>query len=343
MDKQRLLSRLAFFASFFALGVIALGAFTRLIDAGLGCPDWPGCYGHIVAPLTETAKGAVAQQYPGSTIVVYKAWAEMVHRYFVGGLSLFILTIVLTIFSQKTLRVRANVFLALFLMTLLTYQIILGQLTVTLKLLPIIVSQHLLGGFLILSTLWLIHLSNNSKLAARLTPQQVGVILPFAILGLIMLLGQIALGAWTSTNYASLSCPDFPFCINDEMMSWNFRAAFNLFSPVGVNYEGGVLPDVIRQTIQMTHRLGALVVTTYLLIFSMVTMMRLKKSLELVKSLYIVLGLLCVQLCLGMANVILNLPLVTAIFHNLVAVLLLLTMLTFIYKLQATQRKVAAV
>ncbi len=339
MDKQPLLSRLALFASFFALGVIALGAFTRLIDAGLGCPDWPGCYGHLVAPLTAATKGAMAEQYPAANIVVYKAWAEMIHRYFVGGLSLFILTIVFTIFSQKTLRVRGNMLLACLLMVLLGYQIVLGQWTVTLKLLPLIVTQHLLGGFLIVSTLWLIHLCNNTKLSTRLTPQRVGLLLPFAIIGLMILLGQIMLGAWTSTNYASLSCPDLPFCMNDEMMVWHFREAFNFISPVGINYEGGVLPEAIRQTIQMTHRIGALVVTAYLLIFSMVAMLRFKKSFELMKSLYVVLGLLFIQLCIGMSNVILKLPLATAISHNLVAVLLLLAMLTLIYKLVVTNRK----
>jgi cytochrome c oxidase assembly protein subunit 15 len=336
LDKSRFLSRLAFFASFFALGVIALGAFTRLLDAGLGCPDWPGCYGHLVAPLTDTAQ----QQYPNSPVVVHKAWAEMVHRYFVGGLSFLIIAIVATVFSQKAVRVRNNVFLALFLIVLLVYQIVLGQLTVTLKLLPVIVSQHLLGGFLILSTLWLIHLRNNAQLKMRLLPEPVTPFLLFAEIGAGLILLQIMLGAWTSTNYASLSCPDFPFCSNHQAMEWHFKAAFQLFSPVGVNYEGGVLPDAVRQTIQMMHRFGALIVASYLFIFSLFTMVRFKKTFELVKSLYAVLGLLCIQLCLGMTNVILKLPLATAILHNIVAALLLLAMLTLIYKLTVLKCKV---
>jgi cytochrome c oxidase assembly protein subunit 15 len=341
--KPSFLSRLACFASFFALGVIALGAFTRLIDAGLGCPDWPGCYGHITAPLSETAKLSVTEEYPGSNIVIYKAWAEMVHRYFVGGLSLFILSIVATILSQKIFRKRNNILLALALVLLLVYQIVLGQLTVTLKLLPIIVTQHLLGGFLILTTLWLIHLQNNQPLRDRLIPLKVGVLLPLSLVGLILLFLQIALGAWTSTNYASLSCADFPFCMNDQSIVWHFKAAFNAFSPVGVNYEGGVLPETIRQTIQMTHRLGALIVTCYLFFLSIVAMPKLRKSFEILKSFHVVLGLLCLQLCIGITNVLFKLPLVTAVCHNLVAVLLLLAMTTLIFKLTITQCKARAV
>jgi cytochrome c oxidase assembly protein subunit 15 len=341
--KPSFLSRLALFASFFALGVIALGAFTRLIDAGLGCPDWPGCYGHLTAPLSLTSKLAIALENPGSNIVVYKAWAEMIHRYFVGGLSIFILGIIATILSRKIFRQRNNIILAFCLLLLLVYQIVLGQLTVTLKLLPVIVSQHLLGGFLILATLWMIHLQNNAALRSRLSPRHLGMLLPLSYVGLVLLLIQIALGAWTSTNYASLSCPDFPFCMNDQSIAWHFKAAFNLFSPVGVNYEGGVLPETIRQTIQMTHRLGALVVTSYLFLFSIIAMPKLKKSFELMKSFHIVLGLLCLQLCIGITNVMFKLPLVTAVSHNLVAVLLLLAMITLIFKLTITQSKARTV
>jgi len=339
---KRFLSNLSLAASFFALGVIALGAFTRLIDAGLGCPDWPGCYGHLAVPTTESAT-QLALNYPGSHLTAYKAWAEMIHRYFVGGLSLFILSIVAIIFSQKILRVRYNIILATTLILLLVYQILLGQWTVTLKLLPIIVTQHLLGGFFILSTLWLIYLGNNQALEKRLRGHAVKAIIFGALGALIILLLQISLGAWTSTNYASLSCPDFPFCMNDQTVIMHFKEAFTLFTPIGVNYEGGVLPDAIRQTIQMAHRFGALILTSYLFLLMIFSSLKLKRLPELLKSLYVVLGLLCVQLCIGISNVIFKLPLITAISHNLVAVLLLLAMITLIYKLVVTNRKVSEV
>jgi cytochrome c oxidase assembly protein subunit 15 len=251
LARQRFLSTLALCGSFFALSVIALGAFTRLIDAGLGCPDWPGCYGHFIVPLTDMARQHVNLHYPATPLVVYKAWAEMIHRYFVGGLSIFILVITFSILCKKEYRIRSNVVLASGLLLLLVYQIILGQLTVTLKLLPIIVSQHLLGGFFILSLLWLIYL-NNRNTPRKIDNNKFTIILAMALLGFILLLLQIALGAWTSTNYASLSCPDFPFCMNDHpIMSMHFRAAFTFFSSTTINYEGGVLPESVRQTIQI--------------------------------------------------------------------------------------------
>jgi cytochrome c oxidase assembly protein subunit 15 len=331
--KQNFLCRLALFASFFALGVIALGAVTRLIDAGLGCPDWPGCYGHLLAPLSnsDTASG----------IVAYKAWAEMVHRYFVGALSMLILAIIITISSRKQFRTLGNGLLALALVLLLAYQIMLGQWTVTQKLLPLIVTQHLLGGFLILAVLWLVYLSNNQGLQNRLPPLKTGYWRGGAVVAVILVFIQIALGAWTSTNYASLSCPDFPVCMNDQSMVWHFRQAFDFAAPVGVNYEGGVLPESVRQTIQMTHRFGALILTVYLLMYAAFAMLQLKKSIPLLNSLFAILGLLCVQLCIGITNIIFKLPLPTALIHNLVAVLLLLAVITLIYKLTISARKAA--
>lgn len=339
MAKQRVVSLCALGASFFALGVIALGAFTRLIDAGLGCPDWPGCYGHLLVPLTVRGQELANMLYPDTHWVAYKAWAEMIHRYFAGSLSVLILGIAALVLFKKELRVRSNVFLVGGLLLLVLYQILLGQWTVTLKLLPIVVTQHLLGGFLILSLLWLVYLNNDAKLRKHMQNAQSHRVLPWAILGVIFLLLQISLGAWTSTNYASLSCPDFPWCDNAHpQMNFYFKAAFNLFSPVGLNYEGGVLPEIYRQTIQMTHRIGALLLTAYLFGFFIFAMPVLKKSMELLKSVYIVFALFAIQLCIGIANVIFKLPLVTAISHNLVAVLLLLAMITLTYKLALTGR-----
>jgi len=153
LAKKKWISLLALCGSVLAFSVIALGAFTRLIDAGLGCPDWPGCYGHLLAPLTEEAQSAIAAQFPGSHLVVYKAWAEMVHRYFAGSLSMIIL-IMLMMTINKECRQRNNMVLVGGLLLLLLYQVLLGQWTVTFKLLPIVVTQHLLGGFLILSVMW---------------------------------------------------------------------------------------------------------------------------------------------------------------------------------------------
>lgn len=341
MGRQDFLSKLGLFASFFALGIIALGAFTRLIDAGLGCPDWPGCYGMLTVPVSEMARETVATQYPNVHLVVHKAWTEMIHRYFVGGgLSILILAIVSKIFMQRECRSRKNVISAILLLLLMVYQVLLGRLTVTLKLLPIVVSQHLVVGFSILSMLWLIYLMNRpikkklrSVYSIKKKGKKFAAILSFACIGLLLLVLQIMLGAWTSTNYASLSCPDFPFCVNGQAMQYEFKRAFDLFAPIGINYEGGVLSTLLRQTIQMSHRFGAVVLTTYLFIFSTIAMSKLKQQIVLVQLLYLILGLLCIQLCLGISNVIFKLPLVTAMAHTIVAAILLLAMITFIFKL----------
>lgn len=336
MDKQRLLSLAALLASFFAFIVIGLGAFTRLMDAGLGCPDWPGCYGHIIVPSDISAS------------IVYKAWAEMIHRYAVGGLSIFILVIVTMIFSIKALRKRTNIILASALILLLVYQILLGQWTVTLKLLPFIVTQHLLGGFLILSTLWLVFLSSRGTIVMPAKDCRVGkgsflavpseglnrTLITGSLFGLILLFLQIFLGAWTSTNYASLSCPDFPFCVKENpFAALHLQAAFNLFSPTGINYEGGVLPETVRQTIQMIHRLGALILTIYAISFFSYASLKLRSYKALTSIIYVIFVLLFMQICIGIINIIFKLPLITAMSHNLIAVLLLLSLITFTYQL----------
>ncbi len=335
MVKQRWVSLLALFASFFALCVIGLGAFTRLIDAGLGCPDWPGCYGHLTVPMADM----VRESFPA--LNVYKAWAEMIHRYFAGCLSLLTLAVIGLIVT-KPLRTRANLLFACGLLLLIAYQILLGQWTVTLKLLPIVVTQHLLGGYLILSVLWLIYLNNRTNACPQPVIFKSNALLWAAIVAFILLLTQIFLGAWTSTNYASLSCPDFPFCVNsDPLQAILFKQAFHLFSPVGINYEGGVLPETVRQSIQMTHRLGALILTGYLLIFTLIAMPKMLPIPQLAQLIYIIWSLLFVQLCLGIVNVVYKLPLVTAISHTIIAVVLLLTMITFIFKLVSLSRKVS--
>ncbi len=328
MDNKRKIAILGLCGSLFALAVIGLGAFTRLVDAGLGCPDWPGCYGFLTVPGAEKAL---------MPLDIYKAWAEMIHRYFAGMLSLLILPMVFFIFTKE--RNGTNISLAIGLLLLIVYQVLLGLWTVTLKLLPIVVTQHLLGGFLILSLLWLIYLNNREQIP--LVVDKKPSTIPFFI-ALILLFIQIFLGAWTSTQYASLSCPDFPFCFNDnpwQTMHW--KLAFNFFTPLGINYEGGVLSDTVRQTIQMIHRLGALMVTFYMLILTAIMVPRLKNAVRLIHSFYLIWGLLCIQICIGITNVIFQLPLITGILHNLIAVGLLLSMITLIYNLRGCHARLS--
>jgi cytochrome c oxidase assembly protein subunit 15 len=336
--QRRLLTLFALLACFAALCVVGLGSFTRLIDAGLGCPDWPGCYGNLTAPLTAQAQHLAAMTYPQAPYVAYKAWAEMIHRYFAGTLSLLCLNVI--VFALlKANRTKLNVMLAISLLLLIMYQIMLGQWTVTLQLMPVIVSQHLLGGYLIFSTLWLVYLTNKNQ-QTYLAEAVPASFIWAARVAVALLLIQISLGAWTSTNYASLSCADFPLCINGQSFTFHFRQAFQLIVPAGTNYDGGVLPEVVRQTIQMTHRLGALIVSAYLFIFVILTMLRFK-SLYFLKSCYAVLALLILQICLGISNVIFKLPLITAVGHTLTAVLLLLSLITLLVKLTTSRAQIS--
>jgi len=304
--------------------VIALGAFTRLVDAGLGCPDWPLCYGHLMVPT--------------NALDTFKAWAEMIHRYFAGCLSLFVLGIIILSFTKRS-RNRTNMILAGMLLFLILYQIMLGQWTVTLKLLPLVVTQHLLGGFLILSTLWLLYL-NNHELVTSQRDKSASMTYKGAIVALIILFFQIILGAWTSTNYAALSCPDFPFCFNENpLFNMHLKNAFQVISPIGLNYEGGVLAEPLRQTIHMTHRLGALIFTLYFLIFSIFAIPKIKQNMQLLRSFYWIWGLLSIQICLGLINVFFQLPLISALSHNLVASLLLLSLITLVYHFHIARKK----
>ncbi|MBB71593.1 MAG: hypothetical protein CMF50_04290 [Legionellales bacterium] len=328
MVKQQSLALLALVACVLAVGVIALGAYTRLNDAGLGCPDWPGCYGQVTVPQGEAAH----YLYNNSSFSAAKAWAEMLHRYFAGSLTLLLIGIffvggLLSVEQPK----RSNILLLGALALLLLYQIALGRWTVTLKLLPIIVTQHLLGGLGILSLLWLLYLSNR-KLPFTALPNNRGLRWGAGV-GLALVLLQLFLGAWTSTNYASLSCPDFPFCHNSSPSIFAWRDAFHLLLPAGVNYQGGVLADTVRQSIQMAHRIGAMVVSIYLLGFGLIAQQQLRRDGAVLSSLNLIMVLVLLQLSLGMAGVVFQLPLSIALAHTLVAAGILLSLITFNYRL----------
>lgn len=318
--------------------VMALGAFTRLMDAGLGCPDWPGCYGHWVVSHLFKAHSVD----PSTSLVAYKVWAEMIHRY-VAGILAFLVTLVLLLLVYSTVKTKEKRagFLALGLFLLIVYQILLGRWTVTWHLLPIVVTQHLLGAMSILSLLWLTTLSfSRSHSSAQGTRKIEGTsfteypkwvkILP--LVGLCLLIIQIVLGAWTSTHYASLSCSDFPLCRNEgPWFPMAFQEAFHISTLTQLNYEGGLLSERARETIHMCHRLGAGVITSYLLFMVCVLFPYLKKNYCLMITAFCTVGVLLMQVTLGIANVLFQLPLFIAVGHNVMASVLLLCLVTLSY------------
>jgi len=314
------LRRVSLLAVIFAWLVIGLGAFTRLKAAGLGCPDWPGCYGHVMPE-------------GGSE----KAWIEMIHRYCAGTLVLLI--VVITFLSLlRVARQGGNLLLwCLLVFLMVIYQALLGMWTVTLKLWPIVVSQHLLGGMIILALLWIIHLKSRDFRQRFIFAGRDKF---FAVMALILVFSQISLGAWTSTNYAGISCHDFPFCHWSQTMHYRIREAFNLMIPPGINYEGGVLNEVVRQTIQMVHRWGALVMSSYLIFLGIYLIIRYPNCFKLQRIILFMLILLILQVILGIVNVVAQLPLVIAVMHNLFAALLLVSVVSInFYILSASKVK----
>jgi cytochrome c oxidase assembly protein subunit 15 len=294
--------------------VIILGAYTRLKDAGLGCPDWPGCYGSIIAPTTNVAG-----------IEVEKAWIEMIHRYVAGTLGLLILGITVKLFTLRKHELIAWRWSCLAL-GLVVFQALLGMWTVTLRLYPIVVMGHLLGGFAIFAVTWLIFLSlqkpkPNIKISKFWRY--------YAMFALAILILQIALGGWTSANYAALVCKDFPQCQGNYWPTMDWQGAFN-FRAVGIFDSPGIpLENAARVTIQMAHRLGALV-TTILLSILCFRLIRIRASITKILAM-ILLCALALQIILGISNVLAGLPLVVSLLHNAMAAFLLILLVTINY------------
>lgn len=316
-----LFRRLALAGVLLALVVVVLGAWVRLSAAGLGCPDWPGCYGHLSAGSAAENIDAVNQAFPQRPFEYHKAIKEMVHRYFASGLGLLILVL-----AGLAIRNREDpqqpVALPLALVALVIFQGLLGMWTVTLLLKPLIVVLHLIGGLSTLSLLaWLamrppevVDRSDNSGLRK------------LAALGLAMLALQIMLGGWTSSNYAALACPDFPTCQNSYWPDMDMKDAFVLWRGLGIDYEGGVLDHPARVAIHFVHRLGAIAAALILGALSYLAWRRGKSP--AVRTAGVLLGLILVaQLILGPLMVMRALPLSLATAHNGVAALLLLASL----------------
>lgn len=327
--------RLALFTTLLALVVVMLGAYTRLSDAGLGCPDWPGCYGHLTVPQTANELQKVQQTFPGETVVPAKAWKEMIHRYFAGTLGVLIVILALWGTVRRFNNPKQPIVVPLLLIGLVVFQAVLGMWTVTWKVLPLIVSAHLLGGIFIAGLLWYVALATRpNQLSALPSPN----FKPWVLVGLGLVILQLFLGAWTSTNYAALACTDFPNCHANLTPKMDFFAAFNFLQPIGINYEGGVLDSAARITIQMMHRYGAAIVGIYvgLLAFSLLFTRSDKKLRCAGLSL---LAILAVQILLGIGNVIWSLPLAVAVMHNGMAALLLLAMVTVLYRVTYKQNR----
>jgi len=305
-----------------ALAVIVLGAYTRLVDAGLGCPDWPGCYGFLVVPDADHEIAAAEARFPHAPFEAHKAWPEMVHRYFASALGALVLVILGLCFAAR--RTGAPVRLAVALAALIALQGAFGAWTVTLQLWPQVVTAHLLGGFATFALLWWLRLALARPSGI---PRRFGA---HAALGLAFVIVQVALGGWTTSNYAALACPDFPTCQTEWWPEMDFAKGFDVFQEVGPNYLGGFLDSDARAAIHMTHRLGA--VAVLLLVGSLASRMLRSVDGGARRLGAVVAVVLVTQLGLGIANVVLALPLAVATAHNAVGAMVLLVLVSVNYR-----------
>ncbi len=371
-----------------AFAVVILGAFTRLVDAGLGCPDWPTCYGHLWVPNTEAEVLAANEKFADTPVEHDKTWPEQAHRLIASALGLLILALfflcyrerdrsqrwvgVIVLLSALVAGTVARIFVGdamdLYLWLLLAgyflhlawlssrtaqgavpfrlpsliaglviLQGLFGMWTVTLYLWPQVVTAHLLGGFATLSLLWLLlqRLAHWRWRAAADTTLNLMRLRPLATIAMVVVIVQIALGGWVSSNYAALACPDFPLCQNQLLPAANYAAGFNFLQDLGPNYLGGLLDNQARVAIHFSHRLGALVVVAVIAVLAY----------ELWRSRYpraqhlalVLLAVLATQLTLGVLNIVLALPLYVAVAHNAVGALLLITVTTINHRIRTVE------
>jgi cytochrome c oxidase assembly protein subunit 15 len=362
--------RIALTASLLGLAVVVMGAYVRLSDAGLGCPDWPVCYGQLTWPSAQAEIAQANEAFPHRPVEADKAWKEQLHRFLAAALGTLVLALALLANWRRPLRrylligaaaaAAAGIFAyvagliplaaglslaaiglpvaaafawqddgrgrtAAGLLGLVIFQALLGKWTVTLLVKPIIVTAHLLGGLATVSLLCWLVLRQSRWLQGRHSPALPRQrILAAAVLAVVI--AQIALGGWTSTNYAALACTDFPTCHGAWWPDADFREGFVLWRGLGVDYEFGVLDNPARVAIQLTHRLGA-VIALILVLALAVALGRSSQSPATRGLALLMASLVLVQFALGVANVLLSLPLLVAVAHNGIATLLLLSLL----------------
>ncbi|WP_137937058.1 COX15/CtaA family protein [Chitinivorax sp. B] len=322
--------RLVLVAMLLTLFVVVLGAYVRLSDAGLGCPDWPGCYGKLTPVHAQDEIAAAMAEQPHGPVSMPKAWKEMVHRYFASTLGLLVLLIAVIAWMKRQ-SLRQSPWLPSGLVVVIVFQGLLGMWTVTLLLKPAIVTAHLIGGMTTLALLtWLLlrQLFPIPRPIAGLRSLR-----PLGWLALVVTCAQIVLGGWVSTNYAALACTDFPTCHQTWLPDMAFADAFHIFRELGMTPDGTLLSHDNLTAIHFTHRVGAVLTT---LVAGWLAV-RLINNPKLKPFGWLLLASLACQVLLGIANVLLHLPLALAVAHNAGAALLLISLVTVNYRLSAKE------
>jgi len=381
--------KLVLLACALACVVIVLGAFTRLMDAGLGCPDWPTCYGHLWVPNEAHEIAAANEKFAATPVETNKTWPEQIHRIFASTLGLLGLVIlalavrrrdaghpwrgIVILLALLVADIMARAFvghamdvvlgvlmaayfgwlaflasrygtsqsplkLPAFIAGFLILQGLFGMWTVTLKVWPQVVTAHLLGGFTMISLLWLLQLRLQNRPWQLQAPElfRLQAMKTFAMVALVVVALQIALGGWTASNYAAVACPDFPTCQAQWWPPTDFHDAFNFSQHIGPNYLGGKLDNDARVTIHLTHRIGA-IVTTIVLALLILQGLAAATSRRAKNQFIIIAVVLLLQLLLGVGNIVLRFPLHVTVSHNAVGALMLLTLVTLNYRLRTAE------
>jgi cytochrome c oxidase assembly protein subunit 15 len=304
------LRALTFFTLFLTFDLIVFGAFTRLTDSGLGCPDWPGCYGNASPLGAHTDIQAAQTAMPTGPVTHGKAWVEMVHRYLATIVGVLIIALALASWrAQRLGRAVLSPWWATATLVWVCLQGAFGALTVTMKLYPAIVTAHLLGG---LTLLVLLAVQSQAYVRAPLSLSR-GLHRAVAAVFVLSVL-QITLGGWVSTNYAVLACSDFPTCQGHWWPAMDFQHGFTVLRELGAGKDGGYLPFEALTAIHFTHRVGAFIVLSAMALLAW----RLYASHEPVLRRWAgaLLGIAAWQLASGLGNVVLGWPLAAALAHT---------------------------
>lgn len=323
--------KLLWVSTFITLDLVMFGSFTRLTDSGLGCPDWPGCYGTASPFVAHHAIRAAEMAMPSGPVTLAKAWIEMLHRYFAMALGVLIICqLVIVIRQRRTLGIKLAWPLALLLLILV--QGAFGAWTVTLKLQPVIVTIHLLLGVILLGALgWFASSQTPSPAIEPPARSWRGA----AWLGLLLLFLQIALGGWVSTNYAVLACADFPLCNGQWVPPMDFAQGFHLWRSLGFSGDGEIISQDALVAIHWTHRAFAVLVVLYLAWLGL----KLRRFAALRQPAQWLLIMTAVQFLTGLSNVVLKWPLAIAIAHNGGAALMMLILVVINYRLQSSRQQ----
>jgi fused signal recognition particle receptor len=318
---------LTLFTLLLAFCVVAMGAYVRISDAGLGCPDWPGCYGKLIVEAPSITEALKDHPFDAA-----KAWKQMTHRYLAGALGLFVLILAGLVFRVRENRGRA-IALTYGTLALVIAQALLGLWAVKLHVMPIVVTAHLAAGFLTLMLLYRLYLTVGPQ---HPPVGDVRSLLWLSRFSLLLLFLQVFLGGWVSSNYAALSCPDFPTCLGTWWPEADYAEAFAVWRGFE-EYQGTLLSPAARVAIHVVHRIGAVAVFLVLSILAMgVTSNR--KAPRLSKAGLLLSFLLLVQISLGVAAVLLRLPVAVAVAHNVFGALLLLNLVHVHYYLRLPRR-----